>query len=341
MFESRAKPIKDQHSMYGKYLTLLGLIYDMQSSNDGISYEDIQSKYQVSRRTAERMMKAIIESNVDVEVIRNRPKHWRIKKAISAPSPTLEHLAVLSASAKMFKRTGMNEYCNRVEELGKILKTNMEHSNLTRLDADLEALEGAEMFTHRPGPAQIVETGVIEGLREAIKGCNKISFDYTPFSGKRKRWYNLHPYGFLHGNNTRSYLLAFVERPGINSLSTYTLSKISRLEVYPDEIFTHQPEHSVENYLKDCFGVFKEKQAYDVVWRFNANLSDVARDWVFHPSQTVSTLENGTVEIRFKACGLYEMAWHVVTWGEGIEVVEPKELIDTLREVKNSIRLPD
>lgn len=341
MFEAHQESTKDQLSMYGKYLTLLSLVYEMQSSNDGISYAYIQSKFDVSRRTAERMMKAIIESNVDVEVVRNRPKHWRIKRSIQAPSPTVEQFAALDAAAKMFKRSGMNEYHEGIKDLSQKLKVNMELSQLTRIDADLEALETAAVFSHRPGPAQVVETAVIHGLRDAIKGCNQISFDYTPYKGRTKRWFNLHPYGFLHGNNTRSYLLAYINNPKIDSLSTFTLSKISRLEVYPDEFYERQPKYSVENYLKDCFGVFKEKQPYNVVWRFDAEFADVIREWVFHPSQKMTMRRDGRIEVKFKACGLREMAWHVVTWGDIVEVIKPKELIATLQEVRRAIRVPD
>ncbi len=327
--------------MYRRYLNLLNLIYEMQASNDGVSYEDIQAKYGVSRRTAERMIRAILESNPDVEIVRQRPKRWRIKNAIAAPSPTLQQLAALDAAAKLFKNRGMQEYRKDIEALNRFLKVNMDHSRLTRIDADLATLKDAEGFSYRPGPVQVIESGVLEGLREAVKGFNVVSFDYTSSSGKTMRWFDLHPYGFLHGNNTRSYLLAFVDHPKINALRTFTLSKISMLEVYGDQFFEKQPEHSVENYLKNCFGVFKERRAYNVCWRFDAEYAEVVEQWIFHPSQQVKKRRDGRIEVRFKACGLYEMAWHVITWGGIIEVVRPKVLINTLREIKDSIRLPD
>ncbi len=341
MFEIQQDANKDQHSMYGKYLTLLSLVYEMQSSNDGISYADIQARHGVSRRTAERMMKAIIESNSDVEVISHRPKRWRIKQSIEAPSPTLEHLAMLDTAAKMFKRSGMEDECRHAQELNEFFKIKMEHSRLTRLDADLETLQDAEVFSHRPGPTQVIQSGVRQGLRDAIKGANKVSFDYAPATGKTKRWFNLHPYGFLHGNNTRSYLLAFCEHPKINELRSFTLTNISRLEVYPDQFFERQPELSVERYLENCFGVFKEDKTYDVIWRFKETCADRVKAWIFHPSQTLKTLDDGRVEVSFAACGLFEMAWHIVTWGDLVEVVAPEQLIDALRQVKHSICVLD
>lgn len=341
MFETRRNAPTDQQSMYTKYLNLLNIVYEMQSSNDGISYEDIQNRFDVSRRTAERMIKAIIESNSDVEVVQNRPKRWRIKKAIAAPNPSTEHLAILDTAAKMFKKRGMKAYHDSAVELSKFLKVNMEHINLTRIDADLETLKESEAFTYRPGPRQMLEPGMVERLHEAIKGFNKISFDYTSTKGKTKRWFSIHPYGFLHGNNTRSYLLAYVDSPEFDSLVAFTLTGISRLNVYPDEFFERNPELSVENYLEGCFGVWKEKRQYRVVWRFDAEYADVVREWMFHPSQTMTTRRDGRVEVRFKACGLREMAWHAITWGDIIEVVAPKVLINTLREIRDSIHLPE
>ena len=341
MFETRRKELTNRQSMYTKYLNLLNLVYEMQSSNDGISYEDIQSRFNVSRRTAERMIAAIIESNSDVEVIQKRPKRWRIKKAITAPNPTAEQLAILDTAAKMFERQGMDEYHKGAMDLSRTLRVNMDHSNLTRVDADLETLRTSEVFSYRPGPKQTIEDGVLDGLHGAVKGFNEVSFDYTSVSGNTRRWFHVHPYGFLHGNNTRSYLLALVDSPRFDSLVPFTLTNISRLEVYPDQMFERKTEHSVENYLEDCFGVFKEKKRYKVVWRFDADYADVVKHWIFHPSQTVSKRKDGRMEFRFKACGLREMAWHVITWGDIIEVVAPKKLIDTLREIRDSIRLPE
>ncbi len=327
--------------MYQKYLTLLNLLYEMQASNDGISYKYIENRYDVSRRTAERMMKAIIESNPDVEVVQNRPKRWRIREVINAPSPTLEQLSMLSTAVKMFERDGNQELSADAYQLYKYLKVNMDHGRLTRLDADLEALEDAQAFSHRPGPMQTFAPDVLVNLRNAIKGSNKVSFDYTSAKGKTHRWFKVHPYGFVHGNNTRSYLVAFCDSPRINDLRLFTLTNITKLEIYEDEFFERDEERSVERYLEDCFGVYKENRTYNVVWRFNAEAADTVQQWVFHPTQTLKQLRDGRIEVRFKACGLREMAWHAATWGEMIEVVRPKKLIDVLREVKNSIRVPD
>lgn len=64
----------------------------------------------------------------------------------------------------------------------------------------------------------------------------------------------------------------------------------------------------------------------DVVWRVRPNAVDDARDWMFHPTQTMEDQPDGSLIIRFRAGGLLEMCWHLFTWGGAIEVVEPPEL---------------
>ena len=285
-------------------------------------------------------MRAIIDSNVDVEVVRKRPKLWRIKQGIKAPNPTTEQLTILEAAAKMFAGKGMTSYQRGVDEVLTMLKVNMQAERLTRIDPDLELLIDTDAFSYRPGPRQLVDETVLQGIRNAILGFNPISFEYRSTSGKDKRWENLHPYGILHGNNTRSYLLAYCDRPDIETLLTFTLASISNLIIH-DHTFEKNPEISVENHLKGCFGVFRDNNIYDVVWHFDAQFATVISDWKFHPTQEVETLDDGRIEVRFSASGLYEMAWHIVTWGRNVTVVEPPELIETLRIVRDSIQLPE
>ena len=51
-----------------------------------------------------------------------------------------------------------------------------------------------------------------------------------------------------------------------------------------------------------------------------------ARAWRWHPTQTLEDLPDGRVEVRFTASGLRELAWHLFTWGEQVEIVSPERL---------------
>jgi len=41
---------------------------------------------------------------------------------------------------------------------------------------------------------------------------------------------------------------------------------------------------------------------------------------------------DGSLTVRFRAGGDLEMAWHLYTWGNQVEVLEPKNLADMVRD---------
>ena len=54
--------------------------------------------------------------------------------------------------------------------------------------------------------------------------------------------------------------------------------------------------------------------------------------WRFHANQTVELQPDGSVLVRFAASGMLELSWHLFTWGDKLEVLEPKVLRDTMVE---------
>ena len=65
---------------YEKMYDLFDFAFAMQKSSDGLSLDDIQQKYKVSRRTAERMRDALLNYFPQIEEVETgeRTKRWRI-----------------------------------------------------------------------------------------------------------------------------------------------------------------------------------------------------------------------------------------------------------------------
>lgn len=51
-----------------------------------------------------------------------------------------------------------------------------------------------------------------------------------------------------------------------------------------------------------------------------------ARQFVFHPTQTVEDEPDGSLLVRFQASGHVEMYWHLYSWGRSIDVLQPARL---------------
>ena len=113
--------------------------------------------------------------------------------------------------------------------------------------------------------------------------------------------------------------------PGIRF---YSLPQISKLRLLVDS-FDRDPDFNLSEFVAPSFGVYEEEPV-DVVWRFSAEAAPIARQFQFHPSQTVEVCDDGTMLVSFHAGGLLEMAWHLMTWGRHVEVIEPAALRDLL-----------
>jgi predicted DNA-binding transcriptional regulator YafY len=167
---------------------------------------------------------------------------------------------------------------------------------------------------------------MVSVLRQAILSTKKVRI-HLVYRGSGKRGFDtVHPYGFLHGN--RHYLIAWSENEKARDFRNFSLSNIERVELL-DRPFRKR-RFSLREYAERSFGVFQEKP-FDVVWKFSAKVAADAREFLFHPSQTMEDQPDGSLLVRFRAGGTQEMVWHLFTWGREVEILKPTKLRSMLR----------
>ena len=201
---------------------------------------------------------------------------------------------------------------------------------MQREEVDLEVLLEAEGLAMRPGPRPFIRDDVLVTLGNAVNACRKVRLHYRGRDTKKLSRQIVCPYGFLYGN--RHYLVAY--SMGMRGYRLYSLSNIERAEV-TEWPFTRRDDFSLEEYAEHSFGVFQE-EPFDVVWKFTPAVAADAREFLFHPSQSMEDMPDGSLLVRFRAGGAQEMSWHLYTWGDAVEVMEPKDFwarLQTLNEV--------
>ena len=85
------------------------------------------------------------------------------------------------------------------------------------------------------------------------------------------------------------------------------------------------PGCRLQAFARRSFGTYQEMPV-KVALRFDARAAPNAATFLFHPDQTVEENDDETVTVRFKAGGLDEMCWHLVTWGDSVTVEQPARL---------------
>ncbi|MBI3126072.1 MAG: WYL domain-containing protein [Candidatus Tectomicrobia bacterium] len=316
---------------YERMETLLRLALRMQGSPGGLSLQDIQAELGVARRTAERMRDAVVDLFLGEEVeTGERTKRWRI------PPGTLdrlvrfraEELAGLEGAAQALDREGMRDQAAALRAVSAKLRALQRPADARRVEPDLEALVEAEGLALRPGPQEAVRPGVLGRIREAILRGVKVRLHYRKREGGGRVRRTVGPCGVLYGSRHR--LVA----EGAEGLRQYVLSNIERVEV-TEAPFERPAGFSLRAYAERSFGTYQEEEGpFHVVWRFTPEAARDARNFLFHPTQEAAEEPGGSLVVRFRACGLREMAWHLFTWGEGVEVVEPEALKEVLSDLK-------
>lgn len=324
---------------YEKLEALLRVALDMRGSAEGISLEEIQHSYLVSRRTAERMRDAIERVFPQMEQANpgEVPKRWRIR---SGPIANLagistEELSALTTAALLAKRDNVADLSARLETLSSKLKSLIRPDAARRIGPDLEALMEAEGIALRPGPRLAIPNTLLEELRHAILACQKVRLHYRARgTGKLSRQL-VCPYGFLYGN--RHYLVAYSLSEDISNYRLFSLANIEKVEVQ-EAPFRRRKDFSLPEFAERSFGVFQE-DPLDVTWRFSPQAAPDARQFLFHPSQVFEDQSDGSLVVRFRAGGALEMCWHLFTWGDQVQIVEPKRLKTLFRkQLRESLR---
>jgi len=301
---------------------VLELARRMAASAEGLSLDDITREMGTQRRSSERLRDAVIALFPQTEEVSDPPfKRWRIRGGLSAfeQAPTAEELVELSKAAQGLRATGEPSRAASLEGLERKVKSAVRSTTLNRLAPDLEALVRAETLAVQAGPRASADEVVLAEVRQAVLAGQPLGFIYSrPGAEARRRV--MTPCGLMFGR--ANYLVA-AEREG-GAIKTFRLDRMSAVKAEPGSA-TPPADFDLQVFAGQSFGIYQDA-IEDVVLRITPEGAAEARGWRWHPTQTVEDTADGGVLVRFRASGMRELAWHLFTWGEQVEIVQPARL---------------
>jgi predicted DNA-binding transcriptional regulator YafY len=322
---------------FEKLETLLRVALDMRGNAEGLSLADIERDYDVSRRTAERMRDAIERVFPQLEQANpgELPKRWRIRAGALSNliGISAEELGALNTALGLMRRDDLAEPMARLQTLAAKLKAMIHPDAARRIGPDLELLAEAEGMALRPGPRQTISADIVAALRHAVLACNKVQLHYRARGSGALSRTLVCPYGFIYGN--RHYLVADSLNKEARGFRLFSLANIEKVEP-SGRGFTRRKGFSLQKFAERSFGAFQE-EPFNVVWRFSPNAAPDARQFLFHPTQRFEDQADGSLIVRFRAGGALEMCWHLFTWGDEVEVIEPRRLRTTLTHLASVV----
>lgn len=299
---------------YSRLSDILDLAIFMSSKLQGVTINEIAERYQVSRRTAERMRDSLtnIFSSVEEIETNDTQKHWGfINYSIS-------HLISFSpkeiGNIEQFQRRTTNnemkvELAKTVEKLKSLNRKNKDV-----IENNIDLYMQTEGYAVRQMPQYKIDIKVMEIIREALQHSKMVKGIYH----NKERL--IEPLGLIYGD--KIYLVAREKAKG-DGIYNYLLHKFDKLSL-TENVF-EKGDFNLQKYTNISFGVY-HGEILNVKLSFSKELAPEASKYNFHPTQKIKEEKDGTLTVKFKASGSKEIIWHVFKWGAGCKIIAPKSL---------------
>jgi len=121
-----------------------------------------------------------------------------------------------------------------------------------------------------------------------------------------------------------------------NDIRTFAPSRVQSVKLTGKQ-FTRPEKFSLEKRLRDSFGVHSGQGEFKVVIRFDEFAADYIREKRWHASQKIKELPKGGLELHLTLSSLGEVERWVLGWGGHAKVLQPRELLTSVRRAAQAI----
>jgi predicted DNA-binding transcriptional regulator YafY len=326
LYYIKKRLVMEDKPRYSRISDIIDLIIYMLSKLNGVSLMDIQHRFNVSRRTAERMRDSVLAILPQVDEIETdeRCKRWgftnyTLNELISFSKKDIAFLERLKTNCDNVSQTELEDIITKLKAL------TLKHTGSLD-ESKIESLLHVEGYAIRQTQNYKIDLKTISTIRQAIKECRKIKVIYH----EKNRI--LEPLGLIYGEKV--HLIAREKLKGVGEFN-YILNKIKNIELTNEKFDPNG--FDLQEFSKQSFGVYFG-EIYNVKLKFIPESREDVLNYNFHPTQKIKLQDDGSVIVTFKASGDKHIMWNLFKWGYAVEIISPKSLKVKYRDYIDSIR---
>ncbi len=288
---------------------------------------ELAERFEVHRRTVERDIEVMRDQmGAPIEFDRGRGGYHYASSGFSLPQVRLtegEMVAVYLGQKLLLQYAGTPYEAQIRQALEKIalLLPNEVSMDLAQVDRGISfGFEAAR------GDQELV-TGYFTKLNTAVANCEAVEIGYfAPSTGQttRRRVDGYH----LHLRDGAWYLIGHCHLRG--KIRLFALDRILELAL-SGEKFERSSEFIISEFLADAWGLERGETLVEIAVRFDPFPARYIRERVWHSSQILEELQDGSVILRVRVSGVGEFMRWVLRFGASAEVLEPAELREAVR----------
>jgi predicted DNA-binding transcriptional regulator YafY len=319
---------------YTKLRDLLQLATELQASSIGLTIQEMMTKTERSRASAERMLAGLYELGIEVEQSRLESDHHLTKRFRIQRGNLGSHLLQLEPTERA--------------ALERLSQTNLEsqtQSALSKVLADSPSLaknlavDQAELISRTAhlgsvGPSIRVEETVMRVLEPSIQGFEEVKILYRASGRPKANWRAVRPLGLLFGRF--GYLVGSM-RGG--APLTFRLDLIEKIEA-TGTYFEPNPDWDFKRWASESYGIFHGDKVLNVKLRFKGEAAKRAERIIFHSSQRTEKGRNKTLVVHLRCRGHRELIHELChpDWLGSVVIEEPESLKNEMQAYCDALR---
>ncbi len=297
----------------------------------GITIEALAQEAGCHARTVRRDLAALERAGfplyteeIDGEV------RWKLlttfKNAPHAPF-TITELLSLYLSRDLLKVLKGTPFYESIESLLEKIRKTISPKTLEHLGKLEHSLYAAQRKQKDYGRYK----HLLEQLMEATADGRTVEITYHTMHSDKITVRKIDPYKIWYYENT-FFLIGWCHRH--NEVRMFVVERIKALKALK-EGFNVPPDFSIENYVRESFGVMHGDRV-TVVIRFDKEVAGYIKEKVWHPSQNIRDHRDGSITVTLTVSGTAEVKHWAMSYGRRAQIVKPDSLRD---EVKKELSL--
>ena len=304
-----------------------GVLNLIESHRYGITIEKMAEEVGCTTRTIRRDLEALeiagfplYTDEIDGEV------RWKILSTFrNTPQIpfTITEILSLHFSRDLLKVLKGTPFYDSIETLLNKIRKTISPETLDHL----EKLEQSFYAAHRPQKNYGRYKGLLDRLMKAITEGKTVEIKYHTMHSDRTTVRKVDPYKIWYYDNT-FFLIGRCHTH--NEVRMFVVDRVKQLGVLK-ETFTVPADFSIEDYMKDSFGVIHGKKQ-EVVVQFDKEVAGYIAERIWHHSQRIKKNRNGSITVTFTVAGSNEIKYWVLSYGSHAQVKKPKELRDAIKK---------
>lgn len=314
-FESRIERMDDIERQLAQYPTGLSITY-------------LARRYHVNRSTIYRDFNALERRGTGLIQDGHR---WKLdhRRMLYATHFTPYELISLYIAARLLARYSDEQNPHMVAALVKLADALQRHSTLI----SRHIAESARALAERPANPEQAE--IFETITQSWLQARKVRLLYQSFTDQQPTERLFSPY--LIEPTGLGYSVYVIGHDDLrHDLRTLKLDRISRAELTA-EPFVLPADFDPSRLLATAWGViWREDGQEEVRLRFHARVARRVKESVWHPSQRIEDLPDGSCLLTVHIASLIEIKPWIRQWGADVEVLQPaalrQQIIQELRQ---------